>query len=444
MRQLMMAAVAALACAAPLAAQEAAQDAQQEAQVNRIDMIRPDAPELAPYGPFPVGVRAAEFSDPDRIDVKATTATDTPPRGPRSLQAEIWYPAAQGTAPGVAYDTMLRDGETQIQLHGRASRDATPADGTFPLLIVSHGFPGNRYLLSHLAENMASKGYVVVAADHPESTYDDMGPFTSTLVNRAVDQRFLLDSMAALEDDLGAITDAENTGVVGYSMGGYGAMIFGGAGLSETAVTRDQPERFVPPQTLLARLQSGSDDHAELVDPRVKAVIAIAPWGRQYEFWDAEGLAGFQKPLMLVAGSADDVSQYDAIRQIFDQTTATTRHLLTFDDANHNAAAAMPAPVEAWQHSDSLGRAPFDHYADAVWDTVRMNNILQHFATAYFDLHLKGEEDKARFLDLTPASDDGVTALDDAGQPTADHSYWTGFPDRSAKGLRFETLQKDE
>ncbi|WP_378946543.1 alpha/beta hydrolase family protein [Paracoccus sp. R86501] len=440
MRQLMMAAAAVMACAAPLAAQDTAKDA----PVNRIDLIRPDAPELAPYGPFPVGVRAAEFTDPDRIDVKATTATGTPPRGPRTLPAEIWYPAAQGTAPGIDYDTMLRDGETQIQLHGRASRDATPADGSFPLLIVSHGFPGNRYLLSHLAENMASKGYVVVAADHPESTYDDMGPFTSTLVNRAVDQRFLLDSMAALDDDLGAITDADNTGVVGYSMGGYGAMIFGGAGVTETAVQRDQPERFIPPQQLLSRLQAGSDEHADLVDPRVKAVMAVAPWGRQYEFWDAEGLAGFEKPLMLVAGSADDVSQYDAIRQIFDQTTGTTRHLLTFNDANHNAAAAMPAPVESWKHSESLGRAPFDHYADAVWDTVRMNNILQHFATAYFDLHLKGDQDKARFLDLTPASDDGVQALDDDGKPTAENTYWAGFPDRSAKGLRFETHAKGE
>ena len=442
MKRLLMAA-AMIACAAPLAAEQTP-TAPQEAQVNRIDMIRPDAPELAPYGPFPVGVRAAEFTDPDRIDVKATTATGTPPRGPRTLPTEIWYPAAQGTAPGIAYDTILRDGETQIQLHGRASRDATPADGSFPLLIVSHGFPGNRYLLSHLAENMASKGYVVVAADHPESTYDDMGPFTSTLVNRAVDQRFLLDSMAGLDDDLGAITDAENTGVVGYSMGGYGAMIFGGAGLSETAVQRDQPERFIPPQKLLSRLQAGSDEHADLVDPRVKAVIAVAPWGRQYEFWDAKGLAGFEKPLMLVAGSADDVSQYDAIRQIFDQTTGTTRHLLTFNDANHNAAAAMPAPVESWQYSETLGRAPFDHYADAVWDTVRMNNILQHFATAYFDLHLKGDQDKARFLDLTPLSDDGVTALDDDGKPTAENTYWAGFPDRSAKALRFETHQKGE
>ncbi|MGZ3217692.1 alpha/beta hydrolase family protein [Paracoccus sp. T5] len=432
MKHLLLAAATAMVCATPLAAQ------------NRIDMIRPDAPELAAFGPHPVGVRATTFTDPDRIDVLATTAEGTPPTRDRVMKAEIWYPAAEGTEAGTTYDTILRDGVTPTTLSGRAARDAAPAEGRFPLVILSHGYPGNRYLMSHLAENLASKGYVVLSADHPDSTYDDQQAFTSTLVNRAVDQRFLLDSMAGLEDEIGAITDADRTGVVGYSMGGYGAMIFGGAGLSQTAIARTEPERFIPPQDLLSRLAAGSDAHAELVDPRVKAIIAIAPWGRQHDFWDAEGLAAFEKPLMLVSGSDDDVSVYDAIRQIFDQTTGTTRHLLTFEYANHNAAAPMPAPAEAWQYSDTLGRAPFDHYADPVWDSVRMNNILQHFATAFMDLHLKDETAKGDYLDLVANPADGVWSMDEAGEPADDHSYWMGFGDRTAKGLRFETQAADQ
>ena len=31
---------------------------------------------------------------------------------------------------------------------------ADASGGPFPLLIISHGYPGNRYLLSHLAENL--------------------------------------------------------------------------------------------------------------------------------------------------------------------------------------------------------------------------------------------------------------------------------------------------
>jgi len=408
---------------------------------NRIDLQRPDAPELAAPGEHVIGVRTMTFTDPGRPDVVNATVEGAVPTSDREITVEVWYPAAEGTAPGGTYEgVFLRDGETQVSLEGQAARDAAPAEGSFPLILISHGYPGNRFLMSHLGENLATKGYVVVSADHPDSTYDDMNKFTSTLVNRPLDQAFLIESMANLDDEIGAITDAESTGVIGYSMGGYGALIFGGGGLSQEAVTREGPEAFVPPQDLLDSNATGSAELDALVDPRVKAVIAIGPWGRNRGFFDAESLKGFRKPLLLVAGSQDDVSQYDAIRQIFEETTSTDRMLLTFDGANHNAAAPMPAPAESYAVSQKLGYAPFDHYADAVWDTTRMNNILQHFASAFMDEHLKGDADKAAYFDLVETAEDGVWAADDTGKPTADSTYWKGFANRTAKGLHLEKM----
>ena len=410
---------------------------------NPIDQIRPDAPELARHGDHAVGVRTMSFVDPNRIDIVNTTADGTPPTYDREIQVEVWYPAQSGTEPGGTYETVLRDGETAVTLTGMAARDAAPAEGSFPLVVISHGYPGNRFLMSHLGENLASKGYVAVSVDHPDSIYSDLGAFGSTLVNRPVDQAFVVESMAELDDEIGAITDVERTGVIGYSMGGYGALIFGGAGVSKEAVMRTEPERYVPPQELLARNAAGSQSHADLIDPRVQAVVAIGPWGRNRDFWNAEGLAGFEKPLLLVAGGEDDVSEYPAIREIFEETTGTTRHLLTFEGANHNAAAPMPAPENAWEVSETLGWAPFEHYADAVWDNVRMNNILQHFTTAFMDLHLKDDETRADYLDLVEVAEDGVWSMSEEGTPQDDHTYWSGFPERTAKSLRFETLQAD-
>lgn len=428
MKHLMLAASVALACAAPVWAE------------NRIDLIRPDAPALAARGAHVVGVRTETLTDPGRPDIPAMMDNPAAPPRDRAMTVEIWYPAAKGTAPGTTYDTILRDGVTPVQLAGSAARDADPAEGAFPLVILSHGYPGNRYLMSHLAENLASKGYVVVAADHPDSTYDDQGAFASTLVNRPRDQRFLLDAMAAQDDALGQATDESRAAVIGYSMGGYGALIFGGAGLSPAALSRTEPAAMIPPKGTLDGLAAGSDGLATLVDPRVKAIIAIGPWGRQHDFWDAQGFAALDKPLMLVAGSEDDVSMYPAIRQMFEEATGTTRHLLTFDHANHNAAAPIPAPAESWAVSEKLGWAPFDHYADPVWDNVRMNNILQHFATAFLDLHVKGQADRAPYLDLVANAGDGVWSVAEDGTEKPDHSYWAGFADRTAKGLRFETL----
>ena len=404
---------------------------------NRIDLVRPDAPSLASYGNYLIGVTTRQFVNPGQIDIVNTKADGTPPTYDRALTVEIWYPAAEGTEQGGTYRALMRDGETEVLLTGRAARDAAPAHGTYPLVILSHGYPGNRFQMSHLGENLASKGYVVAAIDHRDSTYDDQGAFGSTLVNRPWDQRFVLDSLATLDGDLGAIIDADNSAIVGYSMGGYGALIFAGGGVTEEA-----PDfSYSAPQRLLERNMVGTDSLASLVDPRIKAVAAFAPWGRNTDFWDANGLAAIEKPLLLIAGSVDDISGYDFVRQIFAETTGTTRHLLTFENGNHNAGAPIPAPLESWVASPALNFIPFDHYADPVWDTLRLNDISAHFVTAFLDVHLREDVSRAPYLDLVPKAIDGVWAVDEAGTPTADFTYWQGFQNRTAVGLMFETLQ---
>ncbi len=407
---------------------------------DRIDLIRPDAPELAPYGVLPVGVTTRTFVYTDQIDVLNSTE-DTLARYDRPLTVEIWYPAATGTPPGGTYETVLRDPSLSATLSGRAARDAAPTtEGPFPLVVISHGYPGNRLLLSHLGENLASKGYVVASIDHTDSTYADQAAFGSTLLNRPIDQKFVLNSMASLKGPIGAITNADTTAVIGYSMGGYGALIFGGAGLAPGV----EASPFAPPQGALLHNVRNTDTHEALVDERVKALISIGPWGRNYGLWDDAGLAGLRKPTLLMAGEVDDVSIYPAMREIFENAAGTDRHLLTFENANHNAAAPIPAPMASWQPSETLDFPPFDHYADAVWDTTRMNNITQHFATAFLDLHLKGDSDKATYLDLVPNAKDGVFSAEEDGTFKSDHTYWKGFPARTAVGLRFETRLKDQ
>ena len=133
------------------------------------------------------------------------------------------------------------------------------------------------------------------------------------------------------------------------------------------------------------------------------------------------------------------------MRQIFEGLTGTDRHLLTFIGANHNAGAPMPAPAEAIAATPGgAQQGPADHYLDAVWDNVRMNNIAQHFATGFMDLHLKADASKAAYFDLVPNSEDGVFSLNEDGSPKEDHSYWEGFPPRSAVGLTFETKAAGE
>ena len=414
---------------------------------NRVDTVTPLAPDLAAYGPLGIGVRTIQVTDRNRPDILNTKPGEATARYDRTLTVEVWYPAllppnqpqGGGDYPGV----ITRDPSVVVTLHGRAIREAAPLakEGGYPLVIVSHGYPGGRYLLSHLAENLASKGYVVASIDHKDSTYDDQKAFASTLYNRPFDVLAVMNELQRLgrresATIWGGLVDVSRTGVVGYSMGGYGVVNLIGGGFAKGAESRET----APPNGLLAERTAANPEYMKSIDPRIKAAIAIAPWGMQVGLWDPEGLKGIRIPVMFVAGSADAVSEYEkGTRAIFLSAANADRYLLTFLNAGHNAAAPIPAPLETYASKD--GHAPgFTHYADPVWDTVRMNNILDHFATAFLDTRLKGDAEKQAYLDVVPNGKDAVFSLDRDGKPTPTHTYWKGFKRLTATGLVLEHL----
>ena len=162
-------------------------------------------------------------------------------------------------------------------------------------------------------------------------------------------------------------------------------------------------------------------------------------------FWDAETLKGVKIPMMFVAGSIDDVSGYEkGTRAIWKGAVNVDRSLLTLENANHNAAAPMPAPEESFKDDKDLGFNVSEHYTDAVWDSARMNNIAQHFVTAWLDKYLKADASKDAYLDLVSNSNESVWAAEKDGSFKPEHNHWKGFPKRTAKGLRFERLKAGE
>ena len=393
-------------------------------QPNRIDIVLPDSPELAAFGQHVVGVRTLEVSEAERLDILNARPEVETPRYLRELTLEIWYPAeAEGHQPGTSYPTPTRNPEIQATLHGRAMRDAPPTQGQrFPLVIVSHGYPGNRYLLSHLGENLASKGYVVASIDHRDSTYDDQQAFSSTLYNRPLDQRQTLAALDELSQQAGhflhELVDANNTALIGYSMGGYGVLNNLGAGFSEAGVN------FIgsPPNQILQSLAAASTDYAATLDPRIKVGIPIAPWGMNMGFWDAAGLAELNLPMLVVAGDADPTSGYEqGVQAIYNQAASTDRYMLVFKNAGHNIAAPIPLPVEFLDRDAVAGAS---HYQDPVWSSTRANNILQHFVTAFLDLHLKADASRRDYLNVT---EDGAATGE---------TPWKGFAERTTVGLK--------
>lgn len=371
-------------------------------QSNRVDIIGQNAPELAVFGEFDIGVSTIEVSIQDAVDVLNTPRGGETAFYERKLTLEVWYPADLTMGqPGGTYKAITRNPEIIAMLHGRAVRDAEPQieQGPYPLIIISHGYPGNRYLLSHTGENLASKGYIVASIDHKESTYEDQQSIASTLYNRPTDQKAVLNSLAALSEEIESpfysLVDSENTGIIGYSMGGYGLVNNLGGGFSEQSINS-----FIsPPNGLLEIHSTSSPNFRDRLDVRIKAGLLVAPWGMNAGFWTDADLAGITVPSFYIAGDQDTVAGYDnGTKKIYEGAINSERYLLTYLGAGHNAGAPISLPMELDNEENA---EPATHYRDDNWDNVEMNNIMDHFATIWFDKHLKGVE-RAEALNNIP------------------------------------------
>ncbi len=388
----------------------------------------PDAPELAQRGEFKVGVRTIEVINKDQIDILKSKAGDILYN--RTLKLEIWYPATvtEGINDFIRYDEergVANDPKKQLikySFTGRAVRDAAPeiSKGAYPLIIVSHGYVGSRLLMTYLTENLASKGYVVVAIDHMESTYNDAGGFQSTLLYRSRDILFVLNQLADLckqgnRSFLSGLADPENTGLIGYSMGGYGVLNAAGAGYSSQLVTMFGA--LTGGSKSIEVLTTNNPEYKSLYDKRIKAVVAFAPWGMERGLWDTQGLKGIKVPFFFVGGSQDDVSGYEkGIKAIFNATVNSDRYLLTYINARHNVAPNA-APEESLKPGLPLDF--YYHYAEPVWDQKRLNNINQHFVTAFLGINLK-KLDYGKYLSVTESQN---------------LKSWPGFKPRTSVGL---------
>lgn len=161
-------------------------------------------------GPHPVGVATLEL-DADRA-------------------VEVWYPAVDGTSGTVAYDVRdfvpasirgILTGDVPATYEVAGARGADPAEGTFPVVLFSHGFSGFRTQSSFLTAHLASWGVVVIAPDHPSRDLRNVlgGTAGGDVQESSADLLAALELVAA-DDGLGPSLDLERIAALGHSAGG--------------------------------------------------------------------------------------------------------------------------------------------------------------------------------------------------------------------------------
>ncbi|MFF4345318.1 alpha/beta hydrolase family protein [Kitasatospora sp. NPDC001540] len=222
----------------------------------------------APTGPFAVGTRVVQWTDPDRPE----TATPDP-ADRRTVVVQLWYPAQDAPADArrarylgrteqeartvsaalaryAGLPGFLVDGVPSAR--SRAVPDAPVArdGGRFPVVLFSPGLGGVRTQNTAWAEELASHGYLVAALDHPydsaavvladgrtvgtrvASTGDDAADEARAVEAadvRAADLGFVLTRLGDLDrgaggDPLAGRLDTGRAAVTGHSLGGAAAL----------------------------------------------------------------------------------------------------------------------------------------------------------------------------------------------------------------------------
>ncbi len=259
-------------------------------------------------GPFDVGQK-------DFVFVDGTRPTDEnrgfPGKPDRTFPTTIWYPEN--------------------------------SDATHPLIIHSHGIVSSRNEVPYLAEQLASYGYVIAAADYPLTSGSTPGGANARdVVNQAADVSFLIDSVLGLGNDarpFGGAIDTSRIGLTGYSLGGL-----------TTSVTTYHPRWR---------------------EPRIQAAVSIAGLDSAFttRFYETSDI-----PFLMIAGTADALVDYHSNAAIIPDRIANGS-LLTIAGGAHLGFAGLAEPaLRLMNNPDTLGcsavLAVLDEALDAVFNRI--------------------------------------------------------------------------
>jgi dienelactone hydrolase len=137
-----------------------------------------------PTGPFAVGRTSFHWVDTSRTDILAPV-----PGQKRELIVWIWYPAAPKPfampvdyqpppwraalerLQGIFMSKFFTRDPSRVRAHSIADASISPAEATYPVVLMKSGIGALATDYTTLAEDLASHGYFVVGSDSPYSTF---------------------------------------------------------------------------------------------------------------------------------------------------------------------------------------------------------------------------------------------------------------------------------
>ncbi|WP_278264568.1 hypothetical protein [Nocardia sp. AG03] len=361
------------------------------AAVSIIPWVVPPVPSLpAPTGPYAVGSEIFRWVDESRAE-PATEADDR-----RNVVVQAWYPTA--TVSGRQW--VYLDGSTdlparvsgipgfllryydRIDTHASAQTPVSDARPRWPVVLFSPGYGAPRAFYTGLLTDLASRGFVVLAVDHPyESGVTELADgtiattvehfpaddpdglrfMTERLDTRTADLRFVLDQLEH-PDAMGLLaTHLDTTAITatGHSLGGATALsalstdprLQAAANIDGTLYGPLLDRTLDRPVLLIDSDHDETDHSARYLDGNQALLTHLTAPGFRYEITEANHYTFTDAPQFLSTPARFLLTHFIGGSRGTAETQHTTNDLLVpFLTGNH---ADIPAAATA--HSGITG-----------------------------------------------------------------------------------------
>ncbi len=240
--------------------------------------------------------------------------------GWRQIEMAGTAPAAATTVVALYYPTQAPERAIAMgPFTVNVAPQAAPAPAVKGLILLSHGTGGSELGHSSLAEALARAGYLVAALRHPGDNWQD-----ATLLKNSPARYFderprqasrVIDALLhdpLWRDRIARDAHGPRIGALGHSAGGYTVLALAGGEPDLARIRRHcAQERAEDPifcntgdssRMAPAVPSSPTPPNAGPADPRVRAVVALAPVGAVFS---TESLARIRIPVALYIADAD-------------------------------------------------------------------------------------------------------------------------------------------